>query len=180
LRWYTQQIVTYGKSKMLDQAFQVLSDMEAAGVELAPGGAVKVDAYSKTSVDNIYAIGDITDRMQLTPVAIQEAMAFLYTKFGGRKMKVDYSTVASAVFTQPPMGTCGLTEEQAVAKLAEMIECKLRRFLLYDISLLLTGFFDTFVGAKAALFFRLRGFWGGAATSLSSSLSSSLSTSLSS
>jgi glutathione reductase (NADPH) len=89
--------------------------LENAGVEME-GGKVKVDAFSKTTVDNIYAIGDITDRMQLTPVAIQEAMAFLYTVYAGRPRKVDYSLVASAIFTQPPMGTCGLSEEAAVQK----------------------------------------------------------------
>lgn len=90
--------------------------LESAGVELTPGKAVKVDEYSKTTCDSIYAIGDITDRMQLTPVAIQEAMAFLHTVFGSNPQKIDYDTVASAVFTQPPMGTCGLTEEQALKK----------------------------------------------------------------
>eukprot|EP00929_Paragymnodinium_shiwhaense_P021269 TRINITY_DN13922_c0_g1_i6.p1 TRINITY_DN13922_c0_g1~~TRINITY_DN13922_c0_g1_i6.p1 ORF type:complete len:542 (-),score=117.75 TRINITY_DN13922_c0_g1_i6:418-1866(-) len=89
--------------------------LDAVGVQLE-GTKVKVDEYSKTTVDNIYAIGDITDRMQLTPVAIQEAMAFLQTVFGGKPHKIDYSVVASAVFTQPPMGTCGLTEEEAVKK----------------------------------------------------------------
>jgi len=90
--------------------------LDAAGVVCEKDGRVKVDDYSKTNVDNIYAIGDITDRMQLTPVAIQEAMNFLSTVYGGAPRKLNYETVASAVFTQPPMGTCGLTEEQAVAK----------------------------------------------------------------
>merc|ERR1719469_120426 len=90
--------------------------LEAAGVELDPKKRVKVDEWSKTNIENIYAIGDITDRMQLTPVAIQEAMNFLSTHYGGKPRKLDYEKVASAVFTQPPMGTCGLTEEQAVAR----------------------------------------------------------------
>ncbi|KAL1510270.1 hypothetical protein AB1Y20_006592 [Prymnesium parvum] len=89
--------------------------LENAGVEMS-GNKVKVDEFSKTTCDNIYAIGDVTDRMQLTPVAIQEACAFLSTVFGEKKYAVDYDSVASAVFTQPPMGTCGLTEEAAVAK----------------------------------------------------------------
>jgi len=90
--------------------------LEDVGVECAKGGQVKIDQWSKTNIENIYAIGDITDRMQLTPVAIQEANNFLSTVYGGAPRKLDYDTVASAVFTQPPMGTCGLTEEQAVAK----------------------------------------------------------------
>merc|ERR1712113_1148010 len=67
--------------------------LENAGVEL-DGTKVKVDEYSKTNIDNIYAIGDITDRMQLTPVAIQEAMAFLNTVFANKPHKIDYSVVA--------------------------------------------------------------------------------------
>jgi glutathione reductase (NADPH) len=89
--------------------------LEAAGVEMN-GNKVKVDEFSQTTCPNIYAIGDVTDRMQLTPVAIQEAMAFLSNVYGGKKYAIDYDTVASAVFTQPPMGTCGLTEEDAVKK----------------------------------------------------------------
>jgi glutathione reductase (NADPH) len=86
---------------------------EAAGVELAHHGAVKVDAYSKTSRDNIYAIGDVTDRLNLTPVAIREAVAFADTVYGDHPWAMDYETVASAVFSQPPIGTVGLTEEAA-------------------------------------------------------------------
>lgn len=89
--------------------------LENVGVEMA-GNRIKVNEFSKTNVDNIYAIGDVTDRMQLTPVAIQEAMAFLHCVYGTKKYSIDYETVASAVFTQPPMGTCGLTEELAVKK----------------------------------------------------------------
>jgi len=90
--------------------------LDTVGVECEKGGRVKVNEWSQTNVENIYAIGDITDRMQLTPVAIQEAMNFLSTLYGGKPRKLDYEKVASAVFTQPPMGTCGLTEEQAVAR----------------------------------------------------------------
>mmetsp|Transcript_56407 Transcript_56407/g.132290 ORF Transcript_56407/g.132290 Transcript_56407/m.132290 type:complete len:509 (-) Transcript_56407:76-1602(-) len=89
--------------------------LESCGIQME-GGHIKVDEYSKTTCDNIYAIGDVTDRMQLTPVAIQEAQAFLKTVFASTPSKIDYETIASAVFTQPPMGTCGLTEEQAVKK----------------------------------------------------------------
>jgi glutathione reductase (NADPH) len=79
------------------------------------GSKIKVDQYSKTTAPsgNIFAIGDVTDRMQLTPVAIQEAVAFLEYVYGTKKYSIDYEKVASAVFTQPPMGTVGLTEELA-------------------------------------------------------------------
>jgi len=86
---------------------------EAAGVALDHLGAVKVDAYSQTSQPNIYAIGDVTNRLNLTPVAIREAMAFADTVFGGRPWAMDHRNVASAVFSQPPIGTVGLTEAAA-------------------------------------------------------------------
>ena len=88
-------------------------DAGLAGVELNHHGAVVVDAYSKTSQENIYAIGDVTDRLNLTPVAIREAMAFADTVFGNRPWAMDHDGVASAVFSQPPIGTVGLTEAEA-------------------------------------------------------------------
>jgi glutathione reductase (NADPH) len=87
--------------------------LEAAGVELGKDGAVKVDAYSKTNIDNIHAIGDCTNRVNLTPVAIKEAMAYADTVFGGKPWPMDHTTIASAVFSQPPVGTVGLTEAEA-------------------------------------------------------------------
>ena len=87
--------------------------LEAAGVKLGRGGAIDVDEYSQTTVPSIFAIGDVTDRVQLTPVAIREAMAFVDTVFNGKPTKVDHDLIPSAVFTQPEMGTVGLTEEQA-------------------------------------------------------------------
>merc|ERR1719277_672709 len=90
--------------------------LEAAGVKTDTKGRVLVDEYSKTNVDSIYAIGDITDRMQLTPVAIQEAMNFLSTLYGNKKRKLDYDKVASAIFVQPPMGTCGLSEKECLKR----------------------------------------------------------------
>jgi glutathione reductase (NADPH) len=87
--------------------------LEAAGVKLGRGGAIDVDEYSQTAVPSIFAIGDVTDRVQLTPVAIREAMAFVDTVFNGKPTKVDHDLIPSAVFTQPEMGTVGLTEEQA-------------------------------------------------------------------
>merc|ERR1719183_355574 len=89
--------------------------LETCGIEL-DGTKVKVDEWSKTNVDNIYAIGDITDRMQLTPVAIQEAMNFLSTLYGGKPRKLNYDLVASAIFVQPPMGTCGLSEKECIKR----------------------------------------------------------------
>jgi len=90
-------------------------NLDKVGVAM-DGNKIKVDQYSQTSIDNIYAIGDVTDRMQLTPVAIQEATALLNMLYGTKKYTLEYDKIASAVFTQPPMGTCGLTEEAAKAK----------------------------------------------------------------
>ena len=87
--------------------------LEAAGVDLDDYGAVKVDEYSKSSVDHIYAVGDVTDRVNLTPVAIREGMAFVETVFDGEPAAFDHTDIASAVFTQPPAGTVGLTEHEA-------------------------------------------------------------------
>jgi len=86
---------------------------EEVGIELDSKGAITVDDYSKTSVDNIYAIGDVTNRMNLTPVALAEGMAFAKTVYGGTPVSMAYDNVPSAVFSQPPIGTVGLTEEQA-------------------------------------------------------------------
>ena len=87
--------------------------LDAAGVTLNDKGAVMVDAYSQTSQPNIYAVGDVTDRLNLTPVAIQEAMAFVDTVYRGRPRAMDHTNVPSAVFSQPPVSTVGLTEAQA-------------------------------------------------------------------
>ena len=87
--------------------------LETAGVEVDEKGAIKVDEYSRTSVENIYAVGDVTDRVNLTPVAIREGAAFVDTVFGGKPNAYDHSTIPSAVFTQPPVGTVGLTEAEA-------------------------------------------------------------------
>ncbi|WP_417458866.1 glutathione-disulfide reductase [Kordiimonas sp.] len=90
--------------------------LDAAGVELGRGGAVKVDAYGKTNVDSIYAVGDVTDRVQLTPVAIKEGHAFALTVFGNAPTSPEHDAVPSAVFSQPPIGTVGLSEAEAKAK----------------------------------------------------------------
>lgn len=90
--------------------------LEAAGVQLTDKGAVAVDEYSKTSVDHIYAVGDVTDRLNLTPVAIREGQAFAHTVFGNKPTAFDHEVVASAVFTQPPAGVVGDTEGEARRK----------------------------------------------------------------
>ena len=88
--------------------------VEKAGVELGKKSEVKVDEYSRTSAPNIYAIGDVTDRVQLTPVAIHEAMCFVETAFKNNPTRPDYGHVPSAVFTTPEIGTVGLSEEKAL------------------------------------------------------------------
>lgn len=95
--------------------------LEAAGVEVDPkSGKILVDEYSRTNVESIFAIGDVTDRIQLTPVALMEGMAMAQTMFGDAKgqdaKKPDYECVPSAIFSQPPCGTCGLTEADAAKK----------------------------------------------------------------
>ncbi|HYD04539.1 MAG TPA: glutathione-disulfide reductase [Reyranella sp.] len=87
--------------------------LESAGVELAPNGAVLVGDDNKSSCDSIYAVGDVTDRVQLTPVAIREGQAFADTVFGSKPTTVDYGCIPSAVFSQPPLAGVGLTEGQA-------------------------------------------------------------------
>nr|WP_295467446.1 glutathione-disulfide reductase [Mesorhizobium sp.] len=87
--------------------------LKAAGVELGKTGEIVVDAYSRTNVPNIYAVGDVTNRVQLTPVAIHEAMCFVDTVFRGKPTRPDHDAVATAVFSQPEIGTVGLSEEDA-------------------------------------------------------------------
>ena len=83
------------------------------GVTLGRKGEIVVDDYSQTSVPSIYAVGDVTDRVQLTPVAIREGMAFVETVFNGNPTKTDHTLIPTAIFTQPEMGTIGLSEEAA-------------------------------------------------------------------
>ena len=90
--------------------------LDTAGVELNDKGAVVVDDNNKSNVDSIYAVGDVTDRIQLTPVAIREGQAFADTIFGNNPHRVDYANVPSAVFSHPPMAGVGLTEAQAKNK----------------------------------------------------------------
>ena len=94
--------------------------LDEAGVERLGNGAIKVDAWSRTSVPNIYAVGDCTDRVNLTPVAIAEGRAFADTLYNNQPKTVDYENIASAVFSQPPIGTVGLTETEARSKYGDI------------------------------------------------------------
>ncbi len=94
--------------------------LEEIGVKLAENGAVEVDEYSRSSVDNIFAVGDVTDRIALTPVAIREGHAFALTEYGGVPTSPEHDNVASAVFSQPPIGTVGLTETEAKEKFGKI------------------------------------------------------------
>jgi glutathione reductase (NADPH) len=87
--------------------------LEKAGVKLGGNGAVLVDEDNQSSVPSIYAVGDVTDRIQLTPVAIREGQAFADTLFGDKPTRVDYENVPSAVFSHPPIAAIGMTESQA-------------------------------------------------------------------
>lgn len=90
--------------------------LEAVGVERGRKGEIIVDEYSQTGVPSIYAIGDVTDRVNLTPVAIREGMAFVETVFKGNPTPVDHDLIPTAIFTQPEMGAVGLSEEEAAAQ----------------------------------------------------------------
>ena len=94
--------------------------LEALKVELHPNGAIAVDAYSRSSVPNVWAIGDVTDRVNLTPVAIHEGMCLAATLFDGRPTKPVHENVPSAVFSQPPIGVVGLTEAQARQRIGDV------------------------------------------------------------
>jgi glutathione reductase (NADPH) len=87
--------------------------LESAGVRLTADGAVAVDAYSRTSCPSIWAVGDVTNRVNLTPIAIREGQAFADTEFNGRPTKVDHRDVPTAVFGRPPVGAVGFTEKDA-------------------------------------------------------------------
>ncbi|CAM6017421.1 unnamed protein product [Sphagnum balticum] len=90
--------------------------LEKVGVELDSHGAIKVNEYSQSTVPSIWAVGDVTNRLNLTPVALHEATCFSKTVFGGQPTKPDYEFVASAVFCQPPLSVVGLTEQKAVVQ----------------------------------------------------------------
>lgn len=120
--------VTGGEVLTVDQVMLAIGRMpnteglglEAAGIETGVTGAIEVDAYSRTNIDNIWAIGDVTNRVQLTPVAIHEAMCFIETAFKDNPTRPDHDTIATAVFSQPEIGTVGLSEDEAVKHFEEV------------------------------------------------------------
>lgn len=96
--------------------------LEDVGVDMDKQGSVKVNEFSRTTVDNIYAVGDVTNRLNLTPVALMEGSAFAANVFGDAKdAKPAYDNIASAVFTTPQIATCGLTEEEAVQEHGDLV-----------------------------------------------------------
>ncbi len=115
---------TNGDEKMFDQVMFATGrapntddlGLEDLGVTLGRKGEIIVDAFSQTAVPSIYAIGDVTDRANLTPVAIREGMAFVETVFKSNPTKPDHELIPTAIFTQPEMGTVGLSEEDARAQ----------------------------------------------------------------
>ncbi|TCS60761.1 NADPH-glutathione reductase [Primorskyibacter sedentarius] len=122
---------TNGEERVFDQVMLATGrapnttgiGLEDAGVKLGRSGEVLVDEYSQTSVPSIYAIGDVTNRVQLTPVAIREGMAFVETVFKGNPTPVDHELIPTAIFTQPEVGTVGLSEEDAREKEPVEIYC---------------------------------------------------------
>ncbi|KAL9997217.1 putative glutathione-disulfide reductase [Helianthus debilis subsp. tardiflorus] len=94
--------------------------LETVGVKLDKNGAILVDEYSRTSVPSIWAVGDVTDRMNLTPVALMEGGALAKTLFANEPTKPDFSAVPSAVFSQPPIGQVGLSEQQAIEEYGDI------------------------------------------------------------
>ncbi|MEI4262225.1 glutathione-disulfide reductase [Roseovarius sp. D0-M9] len=112
---------THGDEKRFDKVFFATGrrpnsadlGLEDLGVGLGRNGQIEVNEYSQTAVPSIYAIGDVTDRVNLTPVAIREGMAFVETVFKGNPTPVDHEMIPTAIFTQPEIGTIGLSEEAA-------------------------------------------------------------------
>ena len=94
--------------------------LDAAGVKVGDKGEIKVNEFSQTSVPHIYAVGDVTDRVNLTPVAVREGHAFADTVFGGKPTPVDHTNVATAVFSEPEIGVVGLTEAAACRSLRKV------------------------------------------------------------
>ncbi|MEM8921354.1 MAG: FAD-dependent oxidoreductase, partial [Pseudomonadota bacterium] len=94
--------------------------LDKLGVEIGEDGEIVVDAYSRTNIPSIWAVGDVTRRMELTPVAIREGHAFADTEFGGSPRTMDHADIATAVFTQPEVGTVGLAEHEAREKYGDV------------------------------------------------------------
>ena len=94
--------------------------LEAAGVAVNERGAIIIDAFSRTSAPGVYALGDVTDRVQLTPVAIHEAMCFIETEYRNNPTAPDHELIPTAVFSQPEIGTVGLSEDEAAKKFEDL------------------------------------------------------------
>lgn len=115
VQWYDEVMYATGRVPHTDEL-----GLEDAGVVTTNRGVIPVDEYSRTNIPNIYAIGDVTDRINLTPVALMEGMAVAKTLFQDTPTKPDHEYVASAVFSQPPIGTVGYSEQDAVEKFGEV------------------------------------------------------------
>ncbi|MCA0013413.1 glutathione-disulfide reductase [Mesorhizobium sp. B292B1B] len=121
-------LLTGGQTLTVDQVMLAIGripntenmGLEGIGIEMTATGAIQVDAYSRTNVENIWAIGDVTNRVQLTPVAIHEAMCFVETAFKGNPTAPDHDTIATAVFSQPEIGTVGLSEDEAIKRFSDI------------------------------------------------------------
>ncbi len=111
-------------------------DLDNAQVELAEKGAIKVDEYSRTNQENIFAVGDCTNRLQLTPVAKKEAVAFVNTVFANKSETVNYGQVPSAVFARPEMASIGMTENEARSEFGDSVKCYNDQFqpLMYQLA----------------------------------------------
>lgn len=94
--------------------------LEACGVELDAASAIRVDAHYRTNVPSIYAVGDVTNRVNLTPVALAEGMSLARRLFGSRDTTVDYEFIPTAIFSQPPIGTVGFSEDEARKQFGEI------------------------------------------------------------
>ncbi|MCI4661613.1 MAG: glutathione-disulfide reductase [Neomegalonema sp.] len=119
--------LTDGQTCLVDQALYATGrvpktdglGLESAGIKTGRNGEIIVDQWSQTSCPSVFAVGDVTNRVNLTPVAIREGHAFADTVFGGQQVSADHSLIATAVFTQPEIGTVGMSEEQALAELGQ-------------------------------------------------------------
>jgi glutathione reductase (NADPH) len=102
--------------------------LETVGVQTNDSGAIIVDAYSRTTAEGVWAVGDVTDRINLTPVAIREGAAFAETEFKNNPTTYDHELVPTAVFSQPPIGSVGLTEQEARKLCGGQVDVYVSRF----------------------------------------------------
>ena len=115
VEWFDEVMYATGRKPNVEQL-----GLENAGVKANERGVIEVNEYSQTNVSNIFAVGDVTDRINLTPVALMEGMAVANTLFNDTPTKPDHEYVASAVFSQPPVGTVGYTEADALEKFGSL------------------------------------------------------------